>query len=520
MQDEAAAPDPRGPSSVRTLDSPLHSGSQATRVLEIRPSPDPVEAFTALSGLPYPLFLDSAARGDARGRYSYITASPREIITARRGETRVLQPVSRDLLERRRHEVLATRSDPLQVVAQRLAAWKRPSIAGLPPFQGGAAGVFGYDLCRSFEKIPLHRRNEFEVPDLALGIYDWVLAFDHAEDTCHLLTQRSPRTSQSSDRDNDRRAEVLLALLQSGARDAPTDTGEPALGPDPMSFEPTPSWPLPLLEGLRSNFSRDEYLAAVERAREYIRAGDIFQVNLSQRLLFPAKCSPRTLYRRLRATNPAPFAGYFETDSEALLSSSPEHFLTLEGRSVVTRPIKGTRPRGKTPREDARQRALLLESEKDRAENVMIVDLLRNDLSRVARPYSVRVPSLFELETHPTVHHLVSEVHAELREGASAVDLVRSSFPGGSVTGAPKIRAMEILAELEPHARGFYCGSLGWLSFQGDLQLNILIRTLTFSRGWIQLPVGGGIVAPSDPESEYEETLHKAGGMLRALQQS
>jgi para-aminobenzoate synthetase component 1 len=204
-------------------------------------------------------------------------------------------------------------------------------------------------------------------------------------------------------------------------------------------------------------------------------------------------------------------------DGCVLASASPEQFLSVAGSHVITRPIKGTRPRGSTPEEDSLQRRSLYESEKDRAENVMIVDLLRNDLSRVARPHTVKVPRLFEVETHPTVHHLVSEVAAELVAGAGPVDLLRAAFPGGSITGAPKVRAMEIIQELEPHARGFYCGSLGWISFHGGMELSVLIRTMTLSHGWVQLPVGGGVVAKSDPEAEYQETLDKAEGMLRAL---
>jgi len=233
--------------------------------------------------------------------------------------------------------------------------------------------------------------------------------------------------------------------------------------------------------------------------------------------LHPATLSPLELYARLRERNPAPFAGYFDLGGFVLASASPERFLRVEDGEVETRPIKGTRPRGQTPEEDARQRDDLLHSIKDRAENVMIIDLLRNDLGRVCAYGSVQVPVVCRLESYRTVHHLVSEVVGRLRPGLGPIDLLRAAFPGGSVTGAPKVRAMEIIAELEQTARGPYCGSLGYIGFDGSMDTNILIRTFTMGRGWMQFPVGGGIVADSIPEAEYEETLHKAEGLLRAL---
>ncbi|MGH7172308.1 MAG: aminodeoxychorismate synthase component I, partial [Gemmataceae bacterium] len=278
--------------------------------------------------------------------------------------------------------------------------------------------------------------------------------------------------------------------------------------------------PLPGFAGVFSNFDRPGYLAAVRRAIEYIHAGDCFQVNLSQRLLHAITLSPLELYARLRERNPAPFAGYFDLGDFVLASASPERFLRVEDGRVETRPIKGTRPRGQTLEEDARQRDELLHSAKDRAENVMIIDLLRNDLGRVCAYGSVQVPAVCRLESYRTVHHLVSEVVGRLRPELGPIDLLRAAFPGGSVTGAPKVRAMEIIAELEPTARGPYCGSLGYIGFDGSMDTNILIRTVTIGRGWMQFPVGGGIVADSTPAAEYEETLHKAEGLLRALVRS
>jgi para-aminobenzoate synthetase component 1 len=270
--------------------------------------------------------------------------------------------------------------------------------------------------------------------------------------------------------------------------------------------------------GLTSNFSHAGYLQAVRRAIDSIYAGDVYQVNVAQRLLAPLVDSPIDLYLRLRERNPAPFAAYFDVGDVAIASASPERFLRVQNGEVETRPIKGTRPRWPVPEADMFSAGELRESDKDRAENVMIVDLLRNDLGRVCEYGSVRVIEPLRLETYEFVHHLVSEVRGRLRPDSGPIDLLRAAFPGGSVTGAPKIRAMEIIAELEPTARGPYCGSLGYIGFNGTMDTSILIRTFTCGRGWVQFPVGGGIVAQSSPEREYEETLHKAEGMIRALQ--
>jgi para-aminobenzoate synthetase component 1 len=271
-------------------------------------------------------------------------------------------------------------------------------------------------------------------------------------------------------------------------------------------------WP-----GITSTFSREQYLRGVERVREYIRAGDIFQANLSQR--FEAKLAEPAfdLYERLRARNPAPFAAYFDIGDAAIVSASPERFLLLSGNRVETRPIKGTSPRGTTPRHDSAIGTLLAESEKDRAENVMIVDLLRNDLSKVCRDHTVEVPELCRIERYATVHHLVSTVVGQLRPGVGAVDLLRATWPGGSITGAPKVRAMEIIAELEPTRRGVYTGSLGFLSFGGAMDTSIAIRTFVVKEGRAYFQAGGGVVADSEPEREYEETLDKARGMVAAF---
>jgi len=299
---------------------------------------------------------------------------------------------------------------------------------------------------------------------------------------------------------------------------------------------------VPGLAGVTSNFDRANYLRTVARAREYVHAGDCFQANIAQRLLFPQNEHTLELYQRLRELNAAPFAGYLDLGEFVIASASPERFLRVchelsekgsdpenaRGQTpfritskrpdeIQARPIKGTRPRGMTPEEDLARIEELQESAKDRSENVMIVDLLRNDLGRVSEYGSVRVEELCRVESFRYVHHLVSQVCGRLRARLGPMDLLRAAFPGGSVTGAPKVRAMEIIAELEPNARGPYCGSLGYIGFDGSMDSSILIRTFTAGRGWVQFPVGGGIVADSDPAHEYEETWHKAEGMLRAL---
>ena len=285
------------------------------------------------------------------------------------------------------------------------------------------------------------------------------------------------------------------------------------------SFHVEGGWWDPRLD-VRSSFTHDAYLAAVSRVREYIVAGDIFQANFSQRFEAPLSESPWELYRRMRIRNAAPFAGFFETASVSVVSASPERFLRVDDRGhVETRPIKGTMPRGFGPEHDGALGQALSESAKDRAENLMIVDLMRNDLSRVCSPGTVRVPELFALEHYATVHHLVSTVVGRLEPGRDALDLLRAAFPGGSITGAPKVRAMEIIAELEPSQRSVYCGSLGYFSVTGALDTSIAIRTVIApaGRGRVYFSAGGGIVADSDPEQEYRETLHKARGMIDAL---
>jgi para-aminobenzoate synthetase component 1 len=474
---------------------------------------DPAEAAAAMLDLPYPLFLDSASGGPGGephqlGRYSFVMADPVLVVRSKGAVTQVAQGGAWREVE----------GDALGVVREALRGWSGPSLPELPPFQGGAAGYIGYDYGAVLERVPPTRYDDLGVPDVVLGLYDWVLAWDHRSREAWLV---STGLGASGPQDPSRaraRAAQVRDRLSGGSAVAPR--AQPSAG----AGAPAPSYPVTALdrapEGLRSTFTHRGYLDAVARVREYIVAGDIFQANLSQRLQAPLRQAPYDLYRRLRRRNPAPFAAYFDAGELTVLSASPERFLRLDERGAVeTRPIKGTRPRGLGPMHDAALGRALAESEKDRAENVMIVDLLRNDLSRVCRPGSVRVPELFALEQHPTVHHLVSTVIGELASGCDAVDLIRATFPGGSITGAPKVRAMEIIAELEPTRRGVYCGSVGYLSRTGAMDTSIVIRTFVRVGDRVYFQAGGGIVADSDPELEYRETLDKARGLISALEE-
>ena len=462
------------------------------------PPPDVGETLRRFADWPNVVLFDSASRRAELGRYSFLAADPFEF------EELSSVPFG---------------TDPFA----RLREWSRRfvevTVRDLPPFQGGAAGLLSYELGGVWERLPRPTINEFELPWLAVGLYDWVIAWDHELGKAWIISQGFPAEGAARERRASERMQAVIDRLNVGhLSKVPVSESQTERHVENVPHVLARS---PFGAG-SSNFSRDEYLQAVERVIEYICAGDIFQVNLSQRLLFPVREDTLALYLRLRELNPAPFAGYFAHDDWVIASASPERFVRVQERVVETRPIKGTRRRRHRPEADLFTEDELRESEKDQAENVMIVDLLRNDLSKVCSPGSIRVPSLCVVESYETVQHLVSVVRGTLDCDPSgrqldAWDLLAAIFPGGSITGAPKVRAMEIIAELEPTVRGPYCGSLFYVGFDGSTDSSILIRTFTARRGWIQCSVGGGIVAQSDPASEYEETLHKAEGMLRAL---
>jgi para-aminobenzoate synthetase component 1 len=403
---------------------------------------------------------------------------------------------------------------------RQIETYQQPKLPGLPPFQGGWLGWFGYELGRCFEKVPAAIHNDFSLPLAMLGLYDVVLAWDHLTGEGHIVSQGWPYTEPTARQDNAyRRLKQFLAVLDVDelSLHGPSVTQRQRRSYMVASHQLAPQHPTNWSTDWTSNFSSQQYRDAVAKCVDYVHAGDIFQVNLSQRLLRKSICEPEELALYLRRVSPATFAGYADFGRVQVISSSPERFLQLHDRQIEARPIKGTRPRLSDPVADAGMAQLLYQSQKDRSENVMIVDLLRNDLSRVALDDSLEVSSLAAIERYPFVWHLVSVLKAALAPDRSFSDVLTATFPGGSITGAPKIRAMEIIAELEPTVRGPYCGSLGYISFAGDMDLNILIRTITACDGWWQVPVGGGIVADSQPALEEQETWHKARGILQAI---
>ncbi len=475
-------------------------------VQELSGAPEPSQACARFLDLPFPLLLESALRSERLGRFSYLAADPWLVL---RSKGPRLEWQSADGVQR-------STGDPFAALQTVLAEHALDAAPGLPAFQGGAAGYLAYDLCHHLERLPSPRFDDLDLPDLCLGLYDWTIAWDHVEERAWLFStglplrdprQRSARAEARARMVRDRLAAVA-GLPEARGRNG-RDSRVPSAGPETHAVSGLP--------GVSSTFSRAQYLGAVDRTREYILAGDIFQANLSQRLEASVDDHPFLLYNRLRQRNPAPFAAYFDFGPAAVVSASPERFLRLAGECVETRPIKGTSPRGWTPRHDSALGEALSESEKDRAENVMIVDLLRNDLSKVCRDHTVEVPELCQVERYATVHHLVSTVEGRLRPGLGPVDLLRATWPGGSITGAPKVRAMEIIAELEPTRRSVYTGAVGYFSFGGAVDTNIAIRTFIVKPGRAYFQAGGGVVADSDPEREYEETLDKARGMVAAL---
>lgn len=414
------------------------------------------------------------------------------------------------------------KADPLDAVREMLLPFMQAPEPGLPPFQGGALGFVGYGYGRSLEQIPAARHRDVNLPDVCMGLYDWVIAWDHVQGQCWIISTGIPDAGAAQ---NKRAAERMELVRRVAERPGP-GSGEQGAGIRTTGNE---EWGAGngvehrvVVEGcpLRSGFSHDGYMQAVEFVIRYILSGDVFQVNLSQRFTAPLAGDPIEYYRRLRTRTPADFAAYLDYGEFQLACASPERFLAFDPgtRLVETRPIKGTRPRGDTPERDAGLARELSESAKDQAENVMIVDLLRNDLSKVCRPGTVEVPEILAVESHPALHHLVSTVTGALDDGFDPPDLLRACFPGGSITGAPKIRAMEIIAELEPVAREAYTGSIGYWSLGGAMDTNIVIRTAIIAGGSCCIHGGGGIVADSDPAREYDETLDKVRALVRALE--
>ena len=443
-------------------------------------SKESAKLFAPLRNRPWAVFLDSCQPWSDRGRFDLIAADPMITLTTR-GETTEITT---------RDGVTHSKDDPFSL----LQYYLQPVTASDNrfPFSGGAIGYFGYDLGRRLEHLPDLTRRCDPQPEMAIGIYDWVLLVDHQLQECWLLSQgRSPATHGQW--------RQLIAQFS-------------------QAVDEEESNPFHVEGRLRSNMTRAEYQRSFQRIQHYIHEGDCYQVNFAQRFELPVSGDPWWAYRKLRQVNPAPFAAYFNLPDLQLLSFSPERFLHVYQNQVETRPIKGTLPRDDDPQRDKMLAGQLQRSEKDRAENLMIVDLLRNDLGKSCKPGSVKVPSLFDIESFTSVHHLVSTVTGELAADKNAIDLLKGCFPGGSITGAPKLRAMQIIEELEPDRRGIYCGSIGYLGFDGGMDSNIAIRTLIHIDGKLSFSAGGGIVADSDPEAEYAETFHKISAILAHLQ--
>ena len=463
------------------------------------------DLFQLLAGEPHSFFLDSGmeapspAKREFRyaelGRYSFIGSQPFLIF---RSKGTNLELDWGDRVEQRS-------GDPFDALREILNRFQSSPLPGDLPFIGGV-GYLGYPLRCFIEELPTTAHDDLKLPDCYFAFYDAIVAFDHLSNQVYLCRSEAGKSYANRQR---WQVERLRSILQSE-----THCSQHRCEVPKFDFSHFTKYPI------RSNFSKTDYLSTVQRAKAYIASGDIYQVNLSQRLSTLIDLPPPELYTRLRHLSPVPYGAYLHCGDFHILSASPERFLHFSpsSRTVETRPIKGTRPRGLTPELDRKLAIELLHSEKDLAELLMIVDLERNDLGRVCEIASIHVPERVALESYSNIHHLVATVRGTLRRNADRIDLLKSCFPGGSITGAPKIRAMELIDELEPTDRGVYTGAIGYFGFDGTMDLNIAIRTCILKEGRAYFHVGGGIVADSEPEAEYQETLDKASSWLAVLE--
>ncbi|MDY6835240.1 MAG: aminodeoxychorismate synthase component I [Chloroflexota bacterium] len=466
--------------------------------------PSPSQIMHVVHNQPYVSFLDSGLRSENLGRYSFIATDPFMIMKSRGAHIIIQSGTEEEHIY----------DNPFDVLDNLLKKYEKPDWNALPlPFPCGAIGYLGYDLCHFIETLPSTAIDDLLLPDSCFVFYDVAVAFDHLSNSTYIVSTGFPEVDVSKRlKRASERTEEMQALLSAASTTFPIDglslENDGMLGTN--TYPPIP----------KSNFSPQEYMEAVERVREYIAAGDVFQVNLSQR--FEVDCPPDAykLYKHLQNNAPAPFGAYLQLGDVTILSNSPERFLKVEGNSVETRPMKGTRPRKSSPIEDAAQANELVNSTKDKAENIMIVDLERNDLGRVCRYGTVRVRELLSLEKYATVFQLTSTIEGTLLPHKRRIDLLKACFPGGSITGAPKVRAMEIIDELEPNKRSVYTGAIGYFGFGGQMDFNIAIRTILMTKGKAYFQVGGGIIYDSDPEKEYQETLDKAQAIFNALRLS
>lgn len=400
------------------------------------------------------------------------------------------------------HALAFKDSDPLRILEQKATFFQLTPISHLPPFQGGMVGYFSYDLTHSYYPVRRPRQHDLKCPEVAMGFYDLVCSFDHFEKKAYIISSGLPERGESS----------RLLRANNRLRWFKQQIKRPILRISSMSHLLLPS-------DIQANFTKTAYLEAVQKVIAYIRAGDIFEANIAQRFsaVLPSSYREYELYKNLSLINPSPFSAFLNFGKYKIISASPERFICLQNRHVETRPIKGTRARHSDPVADAAAVSDLLSSEKDFAENIMIVDLMRNDLSIICEDHSVVVEKLCAHETYPTVHHLVSVIKGFLKQDENAFSILKAAFPGGSITGAPKIRAMQIIAEIEPHHRGPYCGSIILMGFDGNMDSSILIRTFVIVDNIITFHAGGAVVLDSDPMDEYEETLSKSFALRKAL---
>lgn len=453
----------------------------------------PVSAFLKLGARENSFLLESAEQGERIGRYSFLGCDPRAIITFEDGELRVREGGD---------ESVRACDEPFDAIEQYLSRYRAPELEELPPFIGGAVGLFGYDLVRWIEELPPPKENVLELPEMAFLVSDSIVIFDHLKHTILLLANvliESETDVAAAYETACNRVRSLKELLSEPL--AKPLVHERRALPEPVS-----------------NFERADFEGVVDKVKEYIFAGDSFQTVPSQRFQVDVEVSPFGIYRGLRTVNPSPYMYYIAFDNFSLVGSSPEPLVKVNRGWVETRPIAGTRPRGSTPEEDRKLADDLLADEKELAEHIMLVDLGRNDLGRVCVPGTVEVVDLMRIEYYSHVMHIVSVVVGKLREGMKATDALKAAFPAGTVSGAPKIRSMEIINELEPSRRGPYAGAIGYLSFNGELDTCICIRTIVVKDGTAYVQAGGGVVADSVAAGEYEETCNKARALFAAIE--
>lgn len=458
----------------------------------------PIRLFQHFAKERHAFLLESVEGGAKWARYSFIGTNPFMMLYGKHGEMVLETNGERTIL----------RDKPIELLKAKLRSFRSPSIGELPPFTGGAIGFFGYDLLQYYEKLPAHRIDDLNMNDLQFMFCDQVIVFDHFKQQLQIIGNVHVKNGATDD-------DIAAAYDQtvSGIEAAISRLQRPVPMQSPASAIPAD----PELGNVQSNVTKEQFMAGVDRAKDYIRAGDIFQVVLSQRFSIDTTVDPLHVYRVLRTMNPSPYMYYLKMGDEVIVGTSPEALVKVSGERVETRPIAGTRPRGRTPEEDRALELDLLADEKERAEHLMLVDLGRNDIGRVSEFGTVRCDSFMEIERYSHVMHIVSNVSGKLRKDKDFFDAFVSCLPAGTVSGAPKLRAMEIIAELENEARGAYAGAIGYLGFSGAMDTCITIRTIIFKNGKAYVQSGAGIVWDSVPENEYMETVNKAKALLKAI---